>query len=239
MKKLVLFIVTFFCLLSITAFSQVQINLRSGEKYSGIILNNSNDSITIKTTGNTLLTFAKQNIDNIETLYSNIKLISGKSYTGHIMKQTENDVTIRSKSGVEYTLQRKDILAIRQGKESKDIYGMFGVTFLLPGGYNILGGYQFQNFGVRAEVGCIPYGEGGYGAQANILLNLTKTKSFEANLSIAAGYSLMAGKDYTYAGPCIDMNAGGFFVELGLGFGSGSFSSPQFLFQLGYVGRFN
>ena len=130
-------------------------------------------------------------------------------------------------------------MAIRQGKESKDTYGMFGITLLLPGGYNILGGYQFQTFGLRAELGCIPYGDGGYGGQVNFLLNLAKSKSFEANVSLAAGFSQMGNNNFTYAGPCFDLNAGGFFIELGLGFGSGSFQSPQLLFQLGYVGRFN
>ena len=238
MKISILLVLFFFCFPYSKAYTQIDIELHSGENYRGIILSNSNDSITIRNLENFNISLSKKDIENIDSLTTTIKMPDGKTHSGKLTELSNNVVKLLI-DGKECTFLRKDIITLKMNKTNKNIYPIFGATLFLPGGLNILGGFQFGSFGIRAGVGGIPTNEGGWGTQANILVNLYQDKSVETNLSLCGGYWKIGLKEFKYLGPCFDMNVDGFFVELGLGFGSGDYKSPQVLFQLGYVYRFN
>ena len=243
MKMSELIIVLLLSVFSMPTYSQIEIKLHLGREYTGIVVNNSKDSITINTFKNRLISFSKKEIENIEPLTSTIRLINGKILSGYISKMTDDEITLiinnDTEVDIEKTIQRKDIIEMKQTRIYKDTYGMFGLSFGLPGGVNALWGYHFGKLGSRAELGFFPADELMIGVQANFSYNLYQNSIFETNVSVGTGYFYNDRHDFVYIGPFYDMNLYGFFLELGLGIGSGSYSSPQFMAQIGYVYRFN
>jgi len=244
MKTFAIIFVSVLLLLSIRAYSQIEIEMNSGKKYCGIISNDSNDSISIRTTANLIIVLPKNQIEKIEALYSDIKLQNGISYKGHILKKTDSIITVRSLRGVIYTLQKNEISVLNQHSTYQDSsFLLLGITIFNPGRINILGGYHFGIFGFRAEFGG---NDIGWGTQANFLLNAYQSKYLEVNFSLCAGYTSFRDEEWGfYGGPCVDINAGGIFLESGFGFFSSAsdfyegLNTPKFIFQIGFVYRFN
>ena len=225
------------------SYSQVEIELYKGQKFEGIVINNTKDSLSINTFNNRKISFSKNEIEHIEPLSSTIRLLNGKTITGYVSKMTDDVITIILNNDdvpdVERTIKRKEIIELKHGRVYKDNYAMLGLSFGLPGGINAIWGYHFGKIGSRAEFGFFPGDDFMAGVQANFLLNLFQNRNFETNLSIGTGYFQQGNDDYVYIGPFYDLNFYGVFLELGLGFGSGKYTSPQFLAQIGYVFRFN
>ncbi|SEL78202.1 hypothetical protein SAMN05216262_1228 [Colwellia chukchiensis] len=62
--------------------------------------------------------------------------------------------------------------------------------------------------------------------------------NFISNANIVLGYSRQENsklKEWSYAGITTRLEKNGFFIEPGLSFGSGDYSSPQLLIQAGYL----
>ncbi len=93
-----------------------------------------------------------------------------------------------------------------------------------------------------------------YGIQGEIALPITRSTDLIQNISLIGG--LFATKvlqtdpnqpdvqftqynKQNYFGLAYDVYYAGFLLQTGLGFGKGDFPNPQFLFQIGYLFRFN
>jgi hypothetical protein len=136
-----------------------------------------------------------------------------------------------------------------------------GISLILPGGVNFVFGYTSNDVGFRLQGGYI--GDI-YGLQGNFLLNLSQTRNVEVNLGICGGfthlreeitktysnsyyyekYTTFIYPTYSYVGLTLDVNIYGFFVEAGISVGDvdnyySAIESPQLLFAIGYVHRFN
>ncbi len=123
-------------------------------------------------------------------------------------------------------------------KSLKSEYPMVGLTLLLPGGLNLIGGYHYDKFAAFGEIGFLP--EVAFGFQVEFLYNLKTARHFEHNLGIGAGLSVISQNDsWAYLGIFYNLNLYGFFLEPGITIGSGNAPNPQLWFQFGYVYRFN
>ncbi|MBI5325433.1 MAG: hypothetical protein HZB41_09220 [Ignavibacteriae bacterium] len=228
---------------NLDVFSQIEFELENGEMINGFIVENMVDSFKIKTVDNFLITIPKRLIVWNERIEASITTKSGEVYEGNITNVDDNNFYITTKSGLPVIIPKSIVEKVFLSNNYKEKqYAMFGPTFLLPGGINLLFGYHYSTFGVRGEFGIFPVDDAIYGFQMNVFYNLFRNKSFEHNVSIAGGYSHQdhyIDRDWAYIGVMYDFNIYGFFMEFGLTLGSGYYSNPQMALQLGYVYRFN
>lgn len=123
-------------------------------------------------------------------------------------------------------------------------YGVLGVTIGSPGILNLNLGYFHQKYGISVTGA---YLGSTYGFQTNVSRVLHDTRNFMHSLFVGAGVLSLTSEEqtsrvtrrFTYGAFGYHLNWWGFFLELGLGFGSGDYTNPQFLGQIGYVHRFN
>jgi hypothetical protein len=117
-----------------------------------------------------------------------------------------------------------------------------GAVIGAPTGISLMGGYYFKNFAVRLSGGS--WGKEWNGFQGDLSYNLTRSLSFSTNVSLIGGQYGNTLKDVSlgesvkrqrYWGLAYDVYLSGFFLQTGVGFGSGDYPSPQFLFQCGYL----
>ena len=253
-KFLFLFLaVTLFTAVNLNA--QVEVSTLSNQEIKGIVAGETADSLSLKLIDGSKITIAKSQIEDMQPCETTVKArIESKSkkpkfktYNGSLTAVTDSSYTIQNKSGVSFNINRADVKSIDiVPVTGRKAYPMFGLTLLMPGGLNALFGYQFTSgIGFRVEAGYIGTLSG---FQGNFMYNLSKSRSFEHNLSIGFGH--MSGtqnkglfneetKTWTYAGLFYDLNIYGLFLELGVTAGSGGFTNPQIAFQFGYVYRFN
>lgn len=237
------YLVIVFILMSYNlAFSQSRVEMNDGTEFIGIIKKVKNDTLILKTMDDFEIALAKNDIYEIYDEEIIIKTVSGEEYQVHILDDSGDTYKVKSGASI-FEMPKDRILFINSGKlaNSKKDYMIFGATAFLPGGINLIGGYRFDFIGLRAEFGTIP-GEI-WGIQGNIDLLLHKKANFEHGFSLAFGYSEDGSSYYNhwyrYIGPTYFLNIYGFFLEPGICFGEGTYSSPQFFLQAGYVYRFN
>ena len=251
MKVLILIFVIIF---SNGLFSQVEIELKNGEKLIGIIDSSAYDKIYLrKLQDNATYPIDKLFIKGTKQRTVLIKTLTGTKYEATIKNFNDSLFIINTTGKNEVSIKRNEVVSLELDNPlEKKGYPMFGITAITPGGLNLLFGQHFGNFGIRLQGGLLPLSATMWGFQGNLLYNFQKSESFENNISIAfgqlnipikKGFSLWEGTiyengDWTYAAVCYDFNTSGFFLEIGLSFGSGYFSNPQVLLQLGYVYRF-
>ncbi len=176
-----------------------------------------------------------------------------REYSGKVISEDSQQIVIED-IGIQVTILKSQIATIKyfssvkQLNELKEVFSFLGASLIMPGGLNIVVGHEHGRFGGRLSVGYI--GSMG-GIQGNFLVNLSRRKSFNHHLSIGFGSTYIDTKEYvqywgeittsktwTYVGGFYDLNYGGFFLETGLSIGSGDFSNPQLMLQLGYVYEF-
>ncbi|MCB2205246.1 hypothetical protein KQI65_10895 [bacterium] len=143
-------------------------------------------------------------------------------------------------------------------RENMDImdmpYSELGINIGTPGGLNLAYGHWFGGIGLRLS-GMI-YGPSLSGLQLNLGFKLSDTYRMSHVLALVGGvshfeleeetyyssYSLITHRtrvyDWTYLGGIWEMNWWGFFLQTGLAVGSGDFSNPQLMLQIGYMYRF-
>ncbi len=108
-----------------------------------------------------------------------------------------------------------------------------GVSFGLPAGLNFGMGLWAGRLGVRGFGGYL--GPLAYGGQLGVGFDFAGERTSNAAMLIVGHSSLTLG-DWTYAGLAYDLRTQrGFFLELGITGGVGSFATPQFHFQIGYL----
>ncbi|MCK5740958.1 MAG: hypothetical protein KAH48_01970, partial [Chlorobi bacterium] len=147
-----------------------------GEEYLGVIINETGDSLSIKTLEDKEFRLCRDSIEYADTMKTRIELQSGEVYIGSVVRTNEKEFVILSADSDEIVIQRnlitdiqicdidgdftfKSIIRGADGKEYpdfevvKDNYHMFGATFGYPGYMNLLYGYQGDLFGMRVCAG--------------------------------------------------------------------------------------
>ncbi len=130
----------------------------------------------------------------------------------------------------------------------KGEYPVLGLTFGdIPPFLNLVGGYYWKDYGFKLN----GFSAGGLESiQLDLSKKLTDTKNFSANLSLVGGYinlggaistivslgTVSRGLGFCYGGAGMDINWGGFAVELDT-----VAITDQIVpaFQIGYIQRFN
>lgn len=184
-----------------------------------------------------------------------IKLRSGMAYFGRIVADSDDVIVLRTADSVEMTFKRStvesiDVMQVRTDS-ARRAYPSIGVTLGTPAGINLIGAYYFGDLGLRASIG---YWGSIYGAQVNLTRNLSTSGNVTHNVSIGAGYMYLRIhrtnfdawevtehddiSEWRYLCATYALNWSGFFAEIGVSVGSGTFSNPQLLFQIGYVHDF-
>jgi hypothetical protein len=231
------------------AFSQVEIETLDGRDISGFIIHSDDNSVRLQLAEGIEVDIKTKNIRKINKRYSTIHTTGGGELEAHISLVNDSAFEASTKDGFPLKIDRKNIMYYSFDNLSSQ-YPFIGLTLVQPGGFNLTGGGHFSDvLGIRATVGMVPGSM--FGTQFNLLYSLSRLEHFESNISILGGYSIIErGHDYygqavendmdwLYFGTSIDANIYGIFLELGLTVGSGYFSNPQLLFQIGYVYRFN
>ncbi len=162
---------------------------------------------------------------------------------GIILEQYPNDkLKIKTDSGDVREIKFSEIENIM--KEEKPLEVKKGVTELgivagSPAGLNILLGHSIDDFIFKLSglyVGKI------YGIQVNLGLMLSNNINRYHSLNFIAGSSFsesnLSKNTWDYFGIAYNLNYKDFYLEAGISSGSGSYSNPQIMLQIGYVYRF-
>jgi len=269
MIKLLAIILVLFIASAAGSHAQYLLTSFQGEEYLGVIINETRDSLSIKTLEDKEFRICRDSIEYADTMKTRIELQSGEVYIGPVVRTNEKEFVILSGDSDEIEIQRnliadiqicdidgdftfKSIIRGADGKEYpdfevvKDNYHMFGATFGYPGMFNLMYGYQGNKFGMRVCAGFTGFSAG---IKASFVYNLQKLKYIEHSLALTVGASIViANSPYNGVsyGATYSLNAFGIFVEIGVALGadiagmvSRDSTSPKVIGQFGYVWRFN
>ncbi len=179
---------------------------------------------------------------------------NGNELVGEIVREDSLEIVLKSE-GVESKVSRIQIKQItylnkhewesdslQKEIEPKQEF-VIGATLGSPAIYNARLGSRSAE-GLSFQVSGM-YSKDVYGFQLSPILLLSKNEKTYQYLSFMFGYSYIRGPEqsgyvtevntWTFAGVGYVLNTRGFFLELGLSVGRGSYSSPQLIFQIGYV----
>lgn len=182
----------------------------------------------------------------------------GTVFEGRVQRDSGGVVELVSNDSTLVRIPREAIRTMEFGVTPNTYpggYALLGITALTPAGINLVGGYYGSTFGVRA---CAGYLGAIGGLQGNFVFNVVRSRRYTGNITVMFGYmSLTTTSHYvstfgpygarydsdltrtwSYFGAGYEFNWGGFFLEPALSIGSGSFSNPQLLLQIGYVHEF-
>ncbi len=135
--------------------------------------------------------------------------------------------------------------------DDRKSYTNFGLAIGTPGVLNLVIGYDFRNnYGVRISGGGIS--KRTKGIQTDLMYSIKNTNVLCSHLYIGVGYLEIEDKiynsdydnsyhnysEYLYATVGADFNYKGFYANIGLSAGAGDFNSPQIMFGIGYIFRF-
>lgn len=119
---------------------------------------------------------------------------------------------------------------------------VLGAVLGAPSGISVVGGFSFNEVGVRVSGGS--WGKNWNGVQSDISYGLIHSSSYMMSLSVIAGrfqnkstnnQQVSEYVQQKYFGLAYDMDLAGFFLQAGLATGSGGYSNAQFTFQFGYL----
>jgi|GEM_PF-954171 hypothetical protein len=191
---------------------------------------------------------------NADTSYAFIETVSGSHFYGHIVNESLDTVFLVTDDGVSMKLPRSSISAIDyKATKIPDHFWAFGGVFGTPAGGNFVVGSYWRRTGVRLAVGY--WGSTLAGIELSLPVNLYRSEHTSHDVAFVAWssviestetsydafggpYQYTTSRSFTGYGPAYQVNLSGFSGEFGLAFGSGDFSSPQIMFQLGYVHEF-
>ena len=130
-------------------------------------------------------------------------------------------------------------------EKSGAIKSTYGITIPMPGGVNLVTTqYLGPRIGVRLTGGYLPARDGGHlaGGQVGLVWKAKEWGSSLADIGLIGGYSEIdrgcpcSLDDYwRYGGAAGSYKWRAFFVEGGLTFGSGTYSNPQAVLQIGVI----
>jgi hypothetical protein len=178
-----------------------------------------------------------------------VTTLGGEIYAGRviddnpawIMLITSDSVTITvPKSGVRMVEYGVDVSTRRMSDKS---FWSIGVAVGTPAIVNLIGGYNFSEWGIRLSGGIVP--ETAAGLQFDLRRNVGYSGSLAHNLHVGVGSLVLDNGNpwisydwWDYVAIGYDLNWGGFYLAGDLSFGEGTYSSPQILAQIGYVHEF-
>jgi hypothetical protein len=174
--------------------------------------------------------------------YVVLTLKDNKKVEGTIIERNESILKIRREKGDISVVSASSIIMEKAIPKPKKYFPYFGVTLGTPSGLNLVFGYNINKIGLRISG---LYLDQIYGTQFNISYLIENYHHYEHGPTIFASYSRGAGtatsEPFTWMGAGVGyyLNLGGFFIEGGVSWGTGTYSSPQAAIQLGYVYRAN
>lgn len=235
MKKIILSIIIL-VIVPVISFSQVRIELKSGEYLLGVITENSKDTIKIIDENKVNLLIPRSKTIGIEHIGCYIRQNGSDEYYGRFTDYSDKYISMICADGI---IRKFDYASSEISFKSRN-YSFAGLTLVSPGGVNLnIGSYINDKIGFSLSGGCLPGAI--LGMQTNVLYNLSRNENVDLNVGLAfGGTSFTHNGDYwIYGGFTCDLNYRGFFIQPCLSFGMGDIVSPQVLFQVGYVYRFN
>ncbi len=250
-----------------------EITLLSGQKYLGFVVDESKENLSIIDQFNSEIKINKQSITIRQRMFAEVVTRFGAKYTATLRTIEEDNIIFFDDKGSEIRIPKSDLdyiivnntkltpdnwrvlsganLSTLNGHKTR--YSAFGFTVGLPGIFNANYIMNYSN-GLGFKLSGGYWGGEYFGFQANLLYNLEKTHSFDANLFVGAGYSRVGKtseydsfynridyvrQDYEYIGGGFDINLHGFYLELGISAGEGHFETPQIIGAFGFIYRFN
>ena len=178
-----------------------------------------------------------------------VYLKDGSKIVGTIVELVpERSVKVRMRDGSETVFLLEKVERITKEADPagpKDLihesYTDAGINLGTPAGLNIAAARWFgvAGFGISGMY----FRPTLNGIQADLGFRLSDNTDSRHVVALiggtsTAGTSASGAKIWNYAGVAYQWVTGGFLLEVGISGGSGSFSSPQLLLQLGYVYRF-
>ncbi len=176
-----------------------------------------------------------------------VKTLAGTTYNGRIASIDDGLVTIDASDGARVVLSMEQIQSIEFGVDSagnpdaKPHYDYAGLTLLTPARINIVLGHWYGDFGFRLSFGY--WGETA-GVELDGHYSLGCSDAFNHGLFVGLGifeweqHFLEPNSRWRYLAAGWQMNLFGIFLQIGLSAGEGSFQSPQYIGQIGYVYEF-
>jgi small nuclear ribonucleoprotein (snRNP)-like protein len=232
----------FFILSAAAGQAQWRITTTQGNVYRGVIVNQDNDIINLKTLDNTELTLKREIVESTIKIQTRIETKSGDQYTGFVTTIDDNRLKIILEEAGEIEINRADIVEI-EAIDDRDIlgerisdqtYSALGITFFGPGMINLSYSHSTEEVGVKVCAGTIGFN---FGWQVNLLMNLNRTKTYNHNVSLGTGM-MIADNFLWYAGVFYDINVYGLFLEFGLSTAIDEKLSLGPTFQVGYLFEF-
>ncbi len=118
----------------------------------------------------------------------------------------------------------------------KPRYLEVGGSFGTPAVFNLVVGYQTERLGVRASG--MTLGSFGGGLQVSPVIHFGPGNKAWHGIAIPLGHFELQGLQFNYAGIAYQVSTrGGFYFEAGLAGGTGDYSNPQVIFQIGGLAR--
>lgn len=180
-----------------------------------------------------------------------VTTVDGTRYVGKLVRNEGDTTVIMTADSVMITIPQARIRLIEfntgglAGSSSSTAtavpYWMFGAALGTPAGLNLIFGRSFGGFGMRLS-GMV-FGGRLYGAQVDVVRIGRTSESFSHQPFLGVGTLHVkgggtGGGDWTYVAAGYGLNSGGFHFDIGLSVGSGDFSNPQLMLQIGYVHEF-
>jgi hypothetical protein len=222
------------------AFSQTRIFTHSGSVYSGWMQYEDAQSVRMITSDSQVVSLTRDKIAKIEyaQAMTSIEYKPGDAIPGHITSPpppVEPASTSSSQQGYSHGYDYRPINPAIQAPQPIDVF-ILGAALGTPSGLMLESGVYSGKWSVRASG---MYLGSMFGGQLNVGYALKKSERYDIFLGIEAGISEIGLEDeilrWNYIGPYGELNMHGFFLEVGLSVGSGSFPSPQLMGQVGYI----
>ncbi|MFH1051268.1 MAG: hypothetical protein V1779_10125 [bacterium] len=188
-----------------------------------------------------------------EDLIDVIYLKDSTVIEGYIIQQEPNKpISLQLLNGDFITIDYEKVVRITKKDKSKYYYNLdyfeAGINLGTPGGVNLLVGKWFSPIGIKVSgmnLGKI------YGIQGNLMYKISDDYNTCHSLGLSTGVSHMELEktdiwgeteteiyDWQYYGVVYNLNWSGFWLEAGLCGGTGDFTSPQLMAQIGFTYRF-
>lgn len=193
--------------------------------------------------------------------YVRITTTVSTEVVGQLIREDANEILVRSDQGVDIIVYRANIVSIAYGTYSTissmslrtplsapQSFSSFGATLGTPAGLNIRYGYHDQDFGFHAMAGYLSSEL--YGFQLSPMYTISNSERTFFYFSWMLGYSYLTitesagpfavpvSREWAYAGFGFTLMSRGLILEAGLSGGYGDYSSPNILFQIGYMYSF-
>ncbi len=180
-----------------------------------------------------------------------VTTVEGTRYSGRIVRNAGDTTVIMTEDSVTIAIPQSRVRLIEFNSDGHPAssssaaatgpYWMFGGALGTPAGLNLIFGRSFGGFGMRLS-GMV-FGGRLYGAQVDVVRIGRTSASFSHQPFLGVGTLHVngggtGGGDWTYVAAGYGLNSGGFHFNIGLSVGSGDFSNPQLMLQIGYVHEF-